>query len=148
MAERVPVSIKIGGTLTPSQYAELTRIARRGSLTTEWGGECFQPEDRIDGQPLSLYAEEVAGGSYDELEAWCIRQGLPFVRWSGGCSGQWMPERAVFTGEGEPGTHIVDEDDNVVLTRRDVIALGSIDAIFASFDAADFSPPSLIVEGV
>lgn len=56
-------------------------------------------------------------------------------------------ERVVFTGSGEPASFAADEDDHILIGRDTVDRLGSIEAIRAHFDAADFVAPPLIVAG-
>src|SRR3546814_17647544 len=75
--------------------------------------------------PLSLMAHEVAWGCFEQLEAFCIANGLCFARWSGGYSGQWGAERLVFTGIGEPQGYAADEDDYILMGRCTAQRLGS-----------------------
>jgi hypothetical protein len=147
MTDRVSASITLGGTLTASQYAELAEIIADEDLSLEWDGERFEPQHRTVGESLSLYAHEVAWGRFDNLESWCIRMGLPFARCSGAYFTEWGPERVVFTGRGEPTSYPTVEDDYVVIGRDAAEKLGSIAAILAYFDEADFVVPPLVVEG-
>lgn len=145
MADRVSASISIGGVLSASAYAELIEIIASEGLATEWDGEPFEPHHHVPGAPLRLFAHDVAGGSFDELESWSLSRRVPFVRWSGGYSGQWGPERVVATGDGSALSYAVTEDDEVVVSRSKVEALGSIEAVIAFFDAAEFAVPPLMV---
>lgn len=145
MANRVSASITLGGALTPSAYADLAEIIASEALSTEWDGEPFDPDHRSDGEPLRLYAHEVAGGQFDALESWCVVNGIPFVRWCGGYDAEWAPERVVFTGAGALRSFTADENDRILIDRQDVERLGSIAALLAHFDAADFAVPPLIV---
>ena len=147
MADRVSASITIGGTLDAAGFEELTEIVAAEGLAIEWDGEPFEPHHRVAGEPLRLFAHEVAGGSFDDLEAWCLAQQLPFVRWCGGYSGQWGPERVVAAGDGTAISYPVTEDDEVVIGRAQIEALGSLDAVLAHFQAAGFSVPPLVVRG-
>ena len=147
MADRVSVSIELGGTITASDYLELSRIIMDEDLSVEWDGESFEPHHRRVGEPLSLYAHEVAWGRLDTLEGWCVEKKLPFTRWSGAYAGQWGAERVVFPGDGAPRSSAADEDDTVVIDRETVENLGSIEAVIAYFDAADTPVPPLVVEG-
>lgn len=147
MADRVSASIALGGTLTASTFAELVDIITLEGLSAKWDGEPFEPRHREIGKPLYLYAHEVAWGRFSELEAWCFAHRLPFTRWSGGCAGQFGPERVVFTGTGSPSPYAVTEDDEVVIARERLVALGSFEAVLTYFDAADATVPPLIVEG-
>ena len=137
--------LTIGGTVTPAVYAELADIIAAEGLSTEWDGEPFSPDQRTEGEELRLFAHEVAWGRFEELEAWCVEHAIPFARWSGAYGGEWGAERVVFTGSGEPISYAADEDDRVVIHRDTAERLGSIEAILAHFDAADFRLPPLVV---
>lgn len=147
MADRVSASIEIGGNISASGYAELAEIIAAEGLSTEWDGETFKPEDRTVGEPLTLYAHQVPWGRFEELESWCIKNRLPFARWSGGFGTEWTAERVVFTGDGGPRFYIADECDRILVDRGVIEQLGSIEAILAHFDAADTVLPPLAVEG-
>lgn len=137
----------IGGTVTPAVYTELADIIAAEGLSTEWDGEPFAPDQCTEGEPLRLFAHEVAWGRFEELEAWYVEHCTPFARWSGAYGGQWGAERVVFSGVGEPVSYAADEDDCIMINRNTAEQLGSIDAIRAHFDAADFEVPVLIVGG-
>lgn len=147
MANRVPASIRIGGNITPALFDAVVATICFEGLTIAWGDRDFVAEDRVVGEPLELFDEECAWGQFDTLEAFCVEQKLPFVRWAGGYPGEWSPERLVFRGHGEPESYMVDENDNVVIDRRQVVELGSIEAALDYFDAAEFDVPPLVVEG-
>ena len=147
MADRVSASITLGGDAPASTYTELAEVIASEGLSTEWDGEPFTPDQRTEGEPLRLFAHEVAWGRFEELEAWCVEHRLPFARWTGAYGGQWGAERVVFTGMGEPISYASDEDDRVMIDRDTAKRLGSIDAIRAHFDAAEFVVPPPIVEG-
>lgn len=145
MADRVSAFITIGGAIDAATYAELAAIIGDEGLSLEWDGAPFEPHEREDGEPLRLCAHEVAWGRFGTLEAFCVAQHLPFARWSGAYSGQWDPERVVFSGDDEPLFYGASEDDDVMIGRHTAEALGSYEAIIANFDAADFTVPPLIV---
>ena len=147
MADRVSASITLGGVLAPIAYAELVDVIASEDLSTEWDGDPFEPDQRTEGEPLRLVAHEVAWGRFEELEAWCFEHRMPFARWSGAYGGEWGAERVVFTGEGEPISYAADENDRVMIDRHTTERLGSVDAIRAHFDAAEFEVPPLVVEG-
>ena len=147
MANRVSASIEIGGLLTSPQYAELAEIIADEGLSIEWDGERFEPAHRTIGEPLRLYAHEVAWGRFETLEEWCAENRLAFARWSGAYGGEWSAERVVFTGEGVPRSYTADEDDHVVICRATIEKLGSFEAVLAHFDAADVPIPPLAIEG-
>ena len=146
MADRVSASITVGGTVTPAACSELAEVIASEDLSTEWDGDPFKPDQRTEGEPLRLFAHEVAWGRFEELEAWCFEHRIPFARWSGAYGGEWGAERVVFTGSGEPISYAADEDDRVMIDRDTAEWLGSIDAIRAYFDAAEFEVPPLVVE--
>ncbi len=146
MADRVPASIQIGGNISAAVFAELLHIIAFEGLSSEWGGEPFDPASRIVGEPLALFDESCAWGKIDNLEAFCVEHGLPFVRWSGSYPGEWSPERLVYRGTRTVDSYMIDENDRVLLDRRLLVDLGSIDAAMAYFDAAEFEVPPLVIE--
>ena len=145
MADRVSATITIGGTITAADFQQLTELIEHEGLSTEWDGEPFQPRDITPDEPLRLYAHEVPRGRFGALESWCVANAVPFTRWSGAYPGQWGAERIVFTGDGQPQWFAADEDDYVMICRDTAERLGSIEAIIAFFDAADFVVPPLAV---
>jgi hypothetical protein len=147
MADRVSASIVIGGSLSTSGYAELVELIGKEGLSTEWDGEPFEADHRTIGEPLSLYAHEVAWGHFGGLESWCTRNEVTFARWSGSYPGQLGPERVVHQGDGTLTSYAVTEDDTVVISREALEKLGSFAAVLAHFAAADFAVPPLVVEG-
>ena len=147
MADRVPASIQIGGEISAAVFTELLHIIAFEGLSPEWGGEPFDAESRVLGQPLALFDESCAWGKIDNLEAFCVEHGLPFVRWSGSYPGEWSPERLVYRGSGTVDSYMIDESDRVLLDLRLLSDLGSIEAAMAYFDAAEFAVPPLVVEG-
>ena len=147
MADRVPASIQIGGEISAAVFAELLHIIAFEGLSPEWGGEVFDADSRVVGQPLALFDESCAWGKIDNLEAFCVEHGLPFVRWSGSYPGEWSPERLVYRGSGTVDSYMIDESDRVLLDRRLLVELGSIEAAMAYFDAVEFAVPPLVVEG-
>lgn len=145
MADRVSASVALGGTITAAQLDELTQLVNDEGLSTDWGGEPFQPSQLAQGEPLQLHAHEVAWGMFEELEAWCREHHVPYVRWSGSYGSEWGAERVVFDGAGEPNSYDADESDRIFVDRAKVERLGSVAAILAHFDAAEFALPPLAV---
>jgi hypothetical protein len=148
MADRVSASITLGGTISPARYAELVERIDYEGLSTEWGGEPFASDQLTPGEPLYLCAHEVPWGRFEQLEAWCAANAVPFARWAGGYPGQWTAERVVFTGQGEPRSYTADEDDRIYVDRFTVERLGSLEALIAYFDAADAAVPPLVVSEI
>jgi len=147
VADRVPASILIGGDMSAALFADFVSAIAFEGLSTEWGGEPFAAEQRVVGEPLALFDESCAWGKIDHLEAFCVKHGLPFVRWSGSYPGEWSPERLVFRGSGTVDSYMIDESDRVLLDRRLLTQCGSVEAALAYFDAAEFEVPPLVVEG-
>lgn len=101
MADRVSATITIGGTMSAMTFAMLSRVIVDEDLSTDWEGTRFTGTHVPQGEPLHLFATEVASGRFEELENHCVRTGIPFRHWSGSCSGSFGPERALFTGSGD-----------------------------------------------
>lgn len=145
MADRVSASITIGGVLPASLLDELALIIESEGVGIDWEGTPFDPGTLPKNDALRLMAHEVAWGRFEDLEAFCVENSLPFARWSGAYPGQWGAERTVFTGSGEPQCYAADEDDYVLIGRCTAERLGSLAAILSHFDAADFAVPPLVV---
>lgn len=145
MANRVSVSITIGGDLDAVQRDRLVELIAFDGLSTEWEGPAFDAAQMPAEGPLIVCAHEVAWGMLPDLEAFCVAQHLPFALWYGSYPGEWSAGRTVFKGDGEPESHTCDEEDRVLIDRESVEHLGSVEAILAHFDAADFVVPPLRV---
>ena len=141
------VSITIGGDLAASDRDRFVTAVADEGLSIEWDGPCFDAAQLPDGEPLRLFAHEVAWGRLDGLEALCLDLALPFVRWSGGYGCEWSPEIVVFDGSGDLLSFDADEQERVVIGRADVERLGNYEALIAHFDAADFVVPPLRLIG-
>ncbi len=147
MADRVSVALTLGGAITADQYQELTALIRLEGLSIEWDGAPFEPHDHTEGEPLRLFAHEVAWGRVEQIETWCVDNRVPFARWSGGYAGSWGPERVVYPGAGGPAPFVADEEDRILVDRETVERLGSVEALLGHFDAADLAIPPLVVNG-
>ena len=145
MADRGSASIALGGIVTAAQLHELTELIADEGLSTEWGGEPFEPSQLRPGEPLQLHAHEVAWGMFEELEAWCREHHVPYVRRSGGYGGEWGAQRVVFDGSSDPRSYDADESDRIFVDRATVERLGSVEATLAHFDAAEFVLPPLVI---
>lgn len=145
MADRASASIRIGGNIPRSAIpCLLTAIATDGGRA-DWEGEPIDETSVRIGEVLEVYAWELPGGIFQEVEAFCEAQRLPFVRVSGSCSGAFGPERVVFTGDGPTCQFDLTECDEVVLTRYGFAALGSVEAVEHWFASAEFSPPPVTI---
>ena len=111
MADRVSVSITIGGAVSCDQYQALCALIQDEALSVEWDGDLFTPDARVEGEPLSLYAHEVSWGSFNALEQYCCTNGIPYHRWSGACPGSFGAERIIFDGKHGLFNYDADEDD-------------------------------------
>ena len=147
MADRVSATITIGGSVSAELLLDLAAVIIGEGLSTEWDGEEFTVAQLVPDSALMLMAHEVAWGRFEDLEAFCASEHLPYVRWSGAYAGQWGAERVVFAGSGEPASFVADDDDHVLIDRDTIERLGSIGAVLAHFDAADFVVPPFRVEG-
>ena len=147
MADRVSISFKLGGQLTPEAWLALAAVITSEGLSIEWDGPAFEPAHRTVGEPLELFANEVAWGKVEPLETFCQDHGLPYRFWAGGFFAEWSAERIVFRGEGTPDSFIVDESDRVLIDRHEIVRRGSVEGVLAYFDEAEFTVPPLAVEG-
>lgn len=143
MANRVSVSIRLGGVLPGILRDELVRIIDSEGLSTDWEGEPFSIDDIRSNGPVTLLAHEVAGGSLDALEAFCIRHCLPFARTCDAYPGEWDAERLVFDGLSEPISYLITSTGHIAMTIGEIRSLGSIEAIEASVAHADMVIPPL-----
>jgi len=147
MADCVSISITIGGRLGTEAYGELIEIINGERLSIEWEGPPFHAGHRVVGEPLALYAHNVPWGRAETLESFCTERGLPFARWSGGYPGEWSAERVIFRGFGEADSYMCDENDRIVIDKHVVAERGSIEAVLAYFEEAEFEIPPLVVDG-
>lgn len=148
MGDRASASITIGGHIDSVQYSDLQLLIAAQCLSLEWDGVPFAPADRVIGDPIQLFAHEVSGGCFEELESWCVQSGLPFARFSEGCPGAWGPVRLVHHGAGTLSEYPCSDDGDIYIARNRLEALGSFDAVAAYFDNAAFTVPPLHFEGV
>jgi hypothetical protein len=125
MIDRVSASITIGGTLLSTLLPEFIALEQQG-LSTEWDGEAFTVRDLPEIAALDLMAHEVAWCRFVPLEAFCIKNALPFSRWLGAYPSQWGAERVVFSGSGDPQSYAADEDDYILIGRCTAERLGSL----------------------
>ncbi len=147
MADRVSATITIGGNLRGEQLLDLAAIINGEGLSIDWDSEDFTLSQLVPGTSLTLMAHEVAWGRFEDLEAFCAVEHLPFVRWSGAYSGQWGAERVVFTGDGDATSFTADEEDRILIGEETVEQLGTFEAVRAHFAAAAFTVPPLCIEG-
>ena len=147
MADRVSVTFTLGGRISADDFEVLVSVIVAEGLSTEWDGPTFEASHRTEGEPLELFANEVAWGKVEALENFCADHGLAYHFWAGGYFAEWGAERIIYRGEGAPDSFVADESDRVLIDRGEVERRGSIDAVLAYFDAAEFTVPSLVVDG-
>jgi hypothetical protein len=147
MADCVSISITIGGRLGADAYGDLIEIINGERLSIEWEGPTFHAGHRVVGEPLSLYAHNIPWGRAETLESFCTERGLSFARWSGGYPGEWSAERVIFRGSGEADSYMCDENDRIMIDKHVVTDRGSIEAVLAYFEEAEFEVPPLVVDG-
>lgn len=147
MVDRVSAAITLGGTVTATVFAGLLERIAEARLSTKWDGAPFEAAHLEPDEPIVLNAQDVAGGQFPELEAYCVENAIAFARWSGAYPGAFAAERVVFPGSGEPRSYTADEEDRILIARDTVEALGDFEAVLAYFDEADFAVPPLIVQG-
>ena len=145
MADRVAANITIGGSVSPEQLAALAVHIAAEDLRAQWSGEAFDPASIKTDQPLRLFAEEVAWGSFEALEQYCCDQQIAYQRWSGACSGSFGAERIVYDGRHGPLNFAVDDDDRLVLHTQAIERLGSMRAIRRYVAEAEIEIPAFVV---
>ena len=145
MADRVSARIVIGGTVTPAMWHRLLELIANEGLAADWGGPDFTPDQRVEGEPLRLYAHEAPWGMFDALEQYCCDEKIAYTRWSGACPGSFGAERIVFDGLTGPLNYDVDEDDHIVVHAHSIAQLGSMRAIRSYLKAAEVVIPPLVL---
>ncbi len=99
MADHVSASIKVGGVLAATQLAEFINLIGCEGLGPDWdGGFGNEAELRTylaDGDAgVTFYAHEVRGGEFEDLQAFCVSQGLTYVLTYDGYGGEWGQDAA------------------------------------------------------
>lgn len=145
MADRVSVSITIGGKLPAALLDELIGKANNHGLSLEWAGEPLAADDLQPGEPLTLHAHEVSNGQVDEVEDFCCAHDLPFVRWSGGAPGAFPAEIVVWQGVGDRRVFTADEHEKVVLTTDEAAEIVTLDDLREHFTTGGYLPPAFEV---
>ena len=143
MADRVPFSITIGGSLPADRLDELIDIANSAGLSPTWDGGPLTVDHLPVGTPLKLHAHEVANGQIDDIEDFCCNNDLPFVRWSGAAPGSFPAEIVVWVGEGPRRSFTADDDEHVVLTTEEAEKVQSLDDLKEHFETGSYVPPPL-----
>lgn len=148
MADRASASIIIGGRLPADRLPDLIAVIEADGGFAGWNEHPVDEAACGSGEALEICGYDLAGGVFDEIETFAQARGLAYVRNSGSCSGAFGPERVVFDGVTPPRLYELNEDGAVVIDRRQLRALGRIDAAEAWFASAEFAPPPLLIIGV
>ena len=132
MDDRVSASLKVGGMLTSSALPEFIELLQEEDVGPYWD-QSFQTEADLmayleDGASgVTFYAHEVRGGEFEDLQAFCVRQGLTYVLTYDGFGGGWAPGRRIRRPQdgGEGLTCTLHEDMGAACISGDQItALG------------------------
>lgn len=148
MADRASASIIIGGRLPAARLPELVAVIEADGGFAGWDEHPIDAAACRGGEALEICGYDLPGGVFDDIETFAQAQGLAYVRTSGSCPGAFGPERVVFDGSTPPRHYELNEDEAVVIDRRQLRALGRIDAAEAWFASAEFAPPPLLIIGV
>jgi len=144
MADRVPVTIRLGGALPRALLPELLAVLAAEALRLD-DGDDFDAQHIPADAPVAFSEGEVSWGHFEQLEQFCIEHHLPFVRWCGSYAGAWNAERLVYDGTNEPISFTATDDDLVVISHAEARSLGSLAAIEAHFASAQFAVPPLTI---
>ncbi|WP_240339342.1 hypothetical protein [Novosphingobium sp. BW1] len=145
MADRTSASIRIGGVISHSCISGLFAAIERDGGRADWEGEPLDPASLRSGETLAAFAYAQPGGMFEWTEQFCEDHGIAFVRNSGSCSGVFGPERVVFTGTGSPAQFDMTENEEIVLALSMIRALGTMEAIEAWSELAEFQPPPIAI---
>ncbi|WP_067736898.1 hypothetical protein [Novosphingobium naphthalenivorans] len=143
MADRASASIRIGGVIPQLCISGLFEAIDRDGGRADWEGEPLDPTSLRSGETLAVFGYAQPGGMFEWTEQFCEDNGIAFVRNSGSCSGVFGPERVVFSGTGTPAQFDMTENEEIVLARCMIRALGSMEAIETWFESAEFQPPPI-----
>ena len=145
MADRVSVSITIGGNLPADQVPKLIELANASGLTLEWEGEALSDDDIKSGEHLRMRAHDVTIGDVDEIGEFCCTNDLPFVCWTDGSAGSFNPETIIWVGEGPRHSFNATDDGKTLISEEEARELGSYEAILKHFALGSFEPPVLTI---
>lgn len=145
MGDRAPVHITIGGTMPREVLADFAGIADSYDLRVEWDGEPFDPAAIVDGEPLELYGTELNGGQIPGIDDFCVRHGLVFRRWSGGCLGAFLPEIVVFDGSGPMRDYTASEDEYLLFPPSWINRFTRLRELKRAMAQAEITVPPLVI---
>lgn len=140
MADRASASTIIGGRVRRSTIPRLIRAIEGDNGLKDWDGEPIDHNSIVSGELLDVYAFDLPGGIFESVESFCELNKIAFVLSSGSCSGAFGPERVVFDGLDSARHYELNESDEVVLTRRELADLGSLETANAWFASAEYMP--------
>ena len=154
MADRVSASIKVGRVVAATQLAEFTNLIDCEGLGPDWDGG-FESEAELraylsDGDAgVTFYAHEVRDGEFEDLQAFCMSQGLTYD----GYAAEWGPGRRIRRPQ-DPGAGVscpLDADQGYACIGAEQIAtlgLRSLKDILAHLERFDLSEtPPFVISG-
>lgn len=145
MGDRASVHISIGGKLLRVHFEALAAHVADYDLRVDWDGEPFDPEAITEGEPLELYGTELNGGLIDEIDTFCVRHGLPFRRWSGGCPGAFHPEIILFEGQGPIRAYMASEDEQLLFSPAEIMAFTRLRDLKRAIARTELTMPPFVL---
>lgn len=129
MADTCAASIRVGGPLPHGLFPAFLTAVEADRARLDYGGDWFSEEQLPDNEPLKLFSREAIGGSFENLEAFCVAHRLPFIRWCEARTGDWDAERVAYSGEGEPLHFLATDGEEVAMTAAEIERFKTIDAL-------------------
>ena len=99
----------------------------------------------VAGEPLELYGTELNGGQIPGIDDFCVRHGLVFRRWSGGCLGAFLPEIVVFDGSGPMRDYTASEDEYLLFPPSWINSFTRLRELKRAMARAEFTVPPLVI---
>lgn len=146
MADTCAANIRIGGQLWQHLYAAFLTAVEADRARLDYGGEWFSEERLPDNEPLQLFGREAIGGSFENVEAFCVVHRLPFIRWCEARAGDWDAERVAYSGEGEPLHFLATDGEEVAITASDIERFETIETLRAFLKSASPILPPFRIE--
>ncbi|MFC5342911.1 hypothetical protein ACETK8_20065 (plasmid) [Brevundimonas staleyi] len=153
MGNRVSARITIGGRVPADQVDNLCEAIEDEALGPSWdegfdSREALLAHLRAGKDGADLYANEVNGGEFDILQAFCAAQGLVYQLTYDGYPGEWGPATRLRHADGTEESCALDSDGDAVIGRFELTVQGfaSVDEIHAYLERFErFRPGRLIL---
>ena len=110
-------------------------LPERLTLTLGWP-ESLGPVDA---------ARRALRGLIDEIDTFCVRHGLPFRRWSGGCPGAFHPEIILFEGEGPIRAYMASEDEQLLFSPAEIKAFTRLRDLRRAIARTELTMPPFVL---